>query len=83
MDTSKWIGRSKTAWGILIMIASSAAPALAPWFGFTVEAGDIGALGAAGTDLLQAAGNFFGAALAIYGRFKAVAAVTLAPGSGQ
>ena len=62
----KWFLKSKTIWGIIMMIAPQALP-LAALVGIPVMEGDVSLLGNFGESALSTVG----AGLAIFGRFKA------------
>jgi len=68
---NKWIVKSKTFWGIVIMVL----PAILPLVGVEDGAEVAGMADAVFNSLL----TFVGGALALYGRFKATDSVTLAP----
>ena len=67
----KWIVKSKTFWGIVVMVL----PALLPMVGIEDAVNVTGLADSAFNALL----SFAGAALALYGRFKATDPVTLVP----
>ncbi len=74
---SKWFLASKTIWGGIIVIV----PGILPLIGINIPAVDIQALGdtvnALFSTLFPALNEVIGAALIVYGRFRANGGITL------
>ena len=79
MDHQKWIARSLTAWGVVIMLLTNFRPLLGSLFGFDLEVGDIQDLNNSGSAFITAAGNMVGAVMAIWGRVRASTKATVLP----
>lgn len=78
-QVTKWIGASKTAWGVIISVASTIVPVLAPLIGADVTATDVVAAGDSLWAVVQAVGFAFGTILTIWGRLKAKGPATIMP----
>ncbi len=68
---SKFILQSKTIWGVVILVL----PVILPMFGIEFGADAIGESTVAFNSLI----TLVGAVLAVYGRFKATTAISVAP----
>lgn len=76
----KWWVQSKTLWGTLITAAATVVPAIAPVFGVSLPADIITTFGEQTVGAVQAIAGLFGTVLAIYGRLKADAPLSLRKG---
>jgi len=76
-QTSKWIGKSLTVWGVIVTVASTLSPVFGPILGWDISPTDIQAAGASITDMLSAIGFGIGSLMTIIGRMRAQGPATL------
>ncbi len=77
---TKWLGSSKTIWGMIITVASTAGPVLGPLFGYDgVNPADIQEVGSTVWEMVSAVGLGVGTLLTIYGRMTAKGPATILP----
>ncbi len=74
-DQSKWIVKSKTLWGAIIM----ALPVLGPALGLDLSPEDVTSIGEEGAGFIDKAFGAVGALLVIWGRVSASTKATLLP----
>jgi hypothetical protein len=73
MDSTKWIGLSKTFWGVVMMAMGGIAPVAGwDWFGMVAPEA---------TNIFNTSLEVAGAIVALYGRIKASTGVTVMPKS--
>ncbi len=79
MDIQKWILKSKTFWGAVVMAATTLVPAFGHMIGIDATAQDVQNIGNSITDVITAVGTAVGFVMVVLGRMQAEGKATLTP----